>query len=466
MTRRRAVPAALALVMVSAAVVGLWPPAESDTSPTTPAVRAGVLSPRRVPALVASALAEGRLHRGLDRVLRDPELGGGRDDSCLVVSQGGRTLYDRNADRSLTPASTLKLLTAAAALRTLTPTMRFATSAIAPSPPADGVLTDDLWLVGGGDPLLGTADYAASFEDQPRRFTDLTELANAVAGSGLRRVEGRVMGDESRYDLERYRPTWKPGYTSSGNVGPLSALAVNDGFASWTPGHVPSAAPARHAAGIFTALLKARGVEVTGDPGEGTLPRTAAVVATLQSLSLREIVAEMLTHSDNDTAELLTKEIGRKAGGAGTTSAGVTAIRKTLADTGLDVSAVATTDGSGLDSSDKVTCDVLHSVLSRPGSEPLVDGLAIAGKTGTMLDQFQGHPAAGRLRAKTGALEGVVGLAGLVQPAEGGGTPLIFAFLANSLPTPSHTRGERFQERLGAALAAFPDAPATDSLAP
>jgi serine-type D-Ala-D-Ala carboxypeptidase/endopeptidase (penicillin-binding protein 4) len=87
-------------------------------------------------------------------------------------------------------------------------------------------------------------------------------------------------------------------------------------------------------------------------------------------------------------------------------------------------------------------------------------GLAIAGQTGTLFDRFRNNPAAGRLKAKTGALEGVVSLAGVVEPH------LTFAFIANGLPAPSDARGKRIQERLGAALAAYPDAPDPDSLKP
>ncbi|MBA3652901.1 MAG: D-alanyl-D-alanine carboxypeptidase/D-alanyl-D-alanine-endopeptidase, partial [Actinobacteria bacterium] len=415
----------------------------------------------------ATAVATGRLRAAVDRVLADPELGNGRSDECLVVSRSGVSLIDHDGGRQLTPASTLKLLTGAAALRKLGPDSRVKTRAVGAAAPAGGVLAGNLWLVGAGDPLLGTAEYEASFKDQPRLFTDLGALADGVVTAGVRAIAGSVVGDESRYDAQRSVPTWKPVYAADGDVGPLSALAVNDSLVAWKPRPVASAAPATSAAAAFSALLRARGVDVTGDATEGRAPPDAHVLADVTSLPLRQIVGEMLVHSDNETAELLTKELGKRFASSGTTEAGVRVIRNTLAEMGLDVGAVATSDGSGLDPGARVSCAVLTALLTGPArSELLASGLAVAGRTGTMFDRFTNNPAAGRLKAKTGALAGVVGLAGIVEPATPGTVPLTFAFLANSLPAPSEARGRRIQERLGAALAVFPEGPGADDLKP
>jgi D-alanyl-D-alanine carboxypeptidase/D-alanyl-D-alanine-endopeptidase (penicillin-binding protein 4) len=464
--RRWALPVVLTVITVVAATAALRPVSERDSAPPQPAVRAAVLSPRRVPRLLADAVATAHLHAALDRVLRDPELGAGRDDSCLVVSRAGEILYDQRADRALTPASTFKLLTAAAALRKLGPDSHMTTRAVAVAAPRDGVLAGDLFLVGGGDPLLGTADYEASFKDQPRLFTDLAQLADDITKAGVRAIDGRVLGDESRFDTQRYVPTWKPIYAIDGDVGPLSALTVNDGLVQWKPKAVPTPVPAGHAAALLTDLLRARGVTVAGEPGEGTAPRGTTTVASLPSLPLKQLVGEMLIHSDNESAELLTKELGHRFGKSGTTAAGVDVIRATLTADGLDLRGVVASDGSGLDPADKVSCRLLHALLTGPEKAVRDAGLSVAGRTGTMFDRFKGNPAADRLRAKTGTLEGVVGLVGLIDPLGAKGPPLDFAFLANSLPRPSESRGKRMQERLGAALATYPDAPTPESLAP
>jgi D-alanyl-D-alanine carboxypeptidase/D-alanyl-D-alanine-endopeptidase (penicillin-binding protein 4) len=452
--RRWVVSLVLGAIVLASIVGALQVPSEKAASTVGAEARGGVLSLRRMPQLLADLIAASRLSESLDRVLQDPDLGRGRDESCLVVSSDGGVLYERNPTRQLTPASTVKLLTAAVALEKV-PKDGFDTRVAKVGGGTEEAV--DLVLIGGGDPLLATADYARSFPDQPRLFTDLVALAEKIASTGLRRVTGSVVADDSRYDAERYLPSWKPGYRVSGNMGALGALALNDGFVSWRPGPFAVAPdPAVHAAAALTELLRARGVTVAGEPRRGPAPRNPTVVAQADSLPLSQIVGEMLVHSDNETAELLTKRLGE-----GRTVSGVAAIRAELTAMGYDVSGLAASDGSGLDTGDRATCSLLHAVLTGPSRDELLGaGLAVAGETGTLFDRFRNNPAAGRLKAKTGALEGVVGLAGVVEPK------LTFAFLANGLPAPSDPRGKRIQERLGAALAAYPDALPADSLKP
>lgn len=454
------------------AVVGLGgalrTPAAATGRDATPSPATAVLSPRRVPALLADAIADGNLRSSLDRVLNDPDLGDGRTNSCLVVRRKNTTLYSRNPSLSATPASTMKLLTAAAVLTKLDPNSHLTTRAVAASAPNNGTVHGDVFLVGGGDPLLATADYEASFKDQPRKYTDLNVVADAIVKAGVHAIDGAIIGDESRYDTQRYVPTWKPGYASDGDVGPLSALMFNDDFDAWKPKAVPTSSPPMHAAAVLTDMLKARGVSIGAAPAQGTAPSSARTVASVDSLSIRDLVGEMLVHSDNESAELLTKELGHRFGNAGTTAAGVGVIRKTLSTTGINMDAVTASDGSGLAASDKVTCGVLESVLiGAPRAAILAAGLSVAGQTGTMFDHFKnGNPAAGRLHGKTGTLEGVVGLAGIVDPLAPNTDGLTFAFLAGSLPAPSEARGKRVLDRLGSVLAQYPNAPRVASLAP
>ena len=78
--------------------------------------------------------------------------------SCLVVTEGGRPVFERNPDGAVAPASTMKLLTATAVLQHLDPNSRLVTPVVATvRPDATGTVAGDLWLVGGGDPVLGTA---------------------------------------------------------------------------------------------------------------------------------------------------------------------------------------------------------------------------------------------------------------------------------------------------------------------
>ena len=122
-------------------------------------------------------------------------------------------------------------------------------------------------------------------------------------------------------------------------------------------------------------------------------------------------MGELLRESDNTTAELLLKEMGRRASGGdavGTTDAGLAAARTALAGAGLDLTGLDAHDGSGLDRADNATCSLLAGSVAKAGRQSTLAGaLPVAGKTGTLTKRFVGTPVEGRLRAKTGTLSGV-----------------------------------------------------------
>jgi len=464
--RRRLLPALLAAVCAGSAVAAAAGPPSSATDPPVVALAAPVLSARRVPAFLARAVADARLRAELDAALADPRLGAARDHSCLVVRQGARPVVGRRAGQSLIPASGLKVLTAFAVLDRLGPEEQLVTEVRAGAPVGPGGVVDGpLWLVGGGDPLLGTADYAATFENQPQLRTPLESLADAVVAAGVKVVNGPLVGDETRFDTQRYVPTWKPGYITDFESGPASALVVNDGFERFVRPRVAAAEPDVHAAGTLAALLQARGVTVAGGVAEGQAPVTAAAVARVASPPVREVVGQMLRESDNLTAELLVKELGRRFAGEGTTAAGLGVVRRSLGAAGLPVDQLVSVDGSGLDRTDRASCALLMAALDRSGpTGPIAAGLPVAARDGTLAKRFVGNPAAGRLRAKTGSLDGVIGLTGYVDAPAAGGTALSFSLMVNELPRDAF--GRALQEQVGAILARYPDAPAPEALAP
>lgn len=464
--RRWLVPAALLAASVASGALALGggasraPDDEAAARPAAP-----VLSARRAPEILRRTIGDVRLTAGLDAALADPALGDARDDTCLIVRHRDRILYDRERAMPLLPASTLKILTAIAALDALGADGQLVTEVRAERAPRDGVVEGSLYLIGGGDALLSTTDYAASFKNQPQVFTSVERLADQLVAQGVRSITGSVVGDDSRYDAERYVPTWKPGYRSAAEVGPIGALIVNDGFAQWTPRKLAAANPAEHAAAVFTELLRARGVVVAGAARAGRLDNLGGshLVSTLPSVPIRSMVGEMLRESDNTTAEVLTKELGRRAG-EGTWTAGVGALRDAMAAEGLPVEGFAAVDGSGLDRSNRATCALLIAALVRSGATgAIADGLPVAGQTGTLATRFIGHPAAGRLRAKTGSLDGVAALSGFMPLTEDT-APLAFALLANEVPR--EAIGRALQERVAAVLASYPDAPSIDELSP
>lgn len=371
-------------------------------------------------------------------------------ETCLRVDVGGIPVFSHASDLPLIPASTQKLVTAAVALDVLGPDHRFHTPAVS-APPVAGVVNGDLTLVGSGDPLLTTVVYAFVRRigaDQP--VTSLDSLADRVAASGVKRITGRVLGDESRYDSSRAVPTWPARYVEQNQVGPLSALAVNDGYRldprgkDEDPVRVRSGDPAADAASTFTDLLRSRGVIVDGGPASGRATAGAVEIAAVDSAPLSKVVRQMLEQSDNDTAELLARELGVVKGGAGTTAAGASVIEQRATELGLITEATQVVDGSGLDRGNRATCDELMAVLNAGGgsSGAIATSLPIAGRTGTLKGRFGGTAAQDRLRAKTGSLNDVTALAGYVSMTDG--QTATFAYIANGPQAEDPRKGQDF----------------------
>jgi D-alanyl-D-alanine carboxypeptidase/D-alanyl-D-alanine-endopeptidase (penicillin-binding protein 4) len=423
--------AAVAGVSLVVSALGLERLADEAASeqPSERVLSTPVLSLRRAPSVLAEALALARLRDDLAAVISLMPA-----EVCVSVRGSDGSTFEHRPDASMVPASTQKLLTATAALLELGPDHRFRTPVLVTAGPVEGVLAGDLHLVGGGDPVLHTADYLARFP-RPRVHTDLGVLADAVVASGVRRVLGTVVGDEARYDSQRYVPQWPDRYLVQNQSGPLSALAVNDGFAGF-PGSVdapgpltPAGDPPANAAAVLARLLRERGVEIGGPARAGEVPEGAVELAAVESPPLREILQQLLADSDNETGELLLKEIGLSALGQGSTPAGATALRSILEADGVDLHGTEIVDGSGLALENRLGCPLLVELLDRDGTGPVVRAaLAVAGETGTLAERYRGTDIAGRLRAKTGSLRSVVALAGTV------GTPTVewtFAVVAN-----------------------------------
>jgi D-alanyl-D-alanine carboxypeptidase/D-alanyl-D-alanine-endopeptidase (penicillin-binding protein 4) len=449
-----------ALGAVIAVVFAFATDDEASSAAPSSAVTTPLWSARRVPQPFVDAVGAQRLQRRLDS-----EIGG--DGTCFLVDGSGAELASHNVDAPMLGASTQKVLVAAAMLATFGPDFTYETKVVAPAAPADGSV-DRLWLVGGGDPVLATNEYRDYIESRGQTRGDVTtsfeSLADRIVDAGVKRIPGGIVADDSRYDEERYVPSWKPSYHTSGDVGPLGALTVNDGFRSWTNGTKATLVvtdPAAQAASQLTQLLGARGVQV-GAPTRGTAPADATLVAKINSAPLRTVVSSMLSSSDNLSAELFTKELGTHPGQPGTTVAGTEAIRAKLIELGIpDTFHLA--DGSGLSRDNQVTCRVLVAALGlgdQPGLRALWDGLPVAGQTGTLYDELGGTPLAGKMRGKTGTLDGVSGLLGIVDL----GRSVRFAYLDNG--DFSEQQGENLRAHAASLIATYPDAPSAEDLVP
>jgi serine-type D-Ala-D-Ala carboxypeptidase/endopeptidase (penicillin-binding protein 4) len=444
------------------------PPSSTLTPAPAPVLRTPLLSFRRAPGVLsrdvnlapfAAKVAE------FAATLDAP--------SCVDVAVDGVPAGSVRADVPLIPASNQKLLVGSVALDVLGPDHRYTTELRAGSAPAGGTLAGNLYLVGGGDPLLTSSTYPVRNDPNPVTTpTSLDALADAIAGAGITQIQGRVVGDASRYDDEWFAPSWVNDVRGI-EAGPYDALMVNDSRVSGDPQRATN--PALGAATELTQLLAARHVSVGAAPAAGTAPAGSRVLASVHSAPMTDVVAEMLSTSDNNTAELLLKELGFVKAHAGTRAAGIGVVTRTLAAWGLPMAGVSMADGSGLSNDDRVTCQLFVGLLARHRpTDPLGAALPVAGRTGTLAGIFTGSPIAGKMRAKTGTLgnapynadpPAVKSLSGYVALAGGGA--IEFSLLLNASGTLTDQRVYRpIWDRFAAVLATYPSRATPDQLAP
>jgi D-alanyl-D-alanine carboxypeptidase/D-alanyl-D-alanine-endopeptidase (penicillin-binding protein 4) len=440
------------------------PPTVSVVPAAKPArVGTPLLSSRRLPGVVTGQLSTKDLIAslgGLASSLPAP--------TCLAAAVDGAVVFDSNGAEPVLPASNMKLVVAAVALEKLGPDYRFTTAV---TRGGDGTL----YLVGGGDPVLGTQAYLdaalaaaarktaiGSLEEPPIDVrTSFESLADAVVAAGITAVPA-IVGDDSRYDQERFVPSWPESYATGLEAGPLGALMVDDAFATFTPRFTLAADPATDAASDFANQLRARGVAV-GAARAGTSAPDATPVATTTSPPLTDVLSEMLITSDNNTSELLVKELGTAVAGHGTREAGLQVVQATLAEWGIPPDGLTFVDGSGLDRGDRLTCRALLAVMDHVGATgPVAAALPVANESGTLKAFFAGNPVAGKLRAKTGTLTGAKALTGFV-PTDDGHT-ITFSFVYNG-PN-SRESAASLWDRLGLALAAYPYHPDLAAFSP
>jgi len=354
------------------------------------------------PAPTAAGVAH-----ALAALLADRRLGR-RVSATVLDARSGAVLLDRGGGRLATPASTAKLATAAA--------------------PGSEVLYD-----GAGR---------------------LADLAAAARRAGVRRVT-RVVVDGSRYSGPPLAPGWSAADLGSSFAAPITAVAVDGGRAS-PRAVVRSTEPDLAAGRALAALLGAPAAAVV----RGRAPAGAAVLGEVRSAPLARIVEVMLLVSDNVLAEALARQVALAEGLPATFAGAAEAVRRVLGRLGVPVAGDRLVDGSGLSRRDRMAPAVLAAVLraavsgGQPALQGLVPGLPVGGYDGTLGARYRAGPptaAAGAVRAKTGSLNGVTALAGVVTDADG--RLLVFAFLADRVPAGGTFGAEAALDTAAAALA-------------
>lgn len=401
-----------------------------DTSLPEKAVATPLLSVRRVPNWLVAPSSKARLANAFNVALEQhPDI---QSKTCLVAYRDNDLVVEHLADEPLVPASLMKIVTAVTFLEAVGGDFRYTTSVVVQRDDLEsvknGILNGDIYLVGGGDPVLSTPDYIERYPES-RVYTDITKLAEEVAEylreNGITTIRGRVVADESRYpeaerdyaahrlgngDEDLEEDIWRTSLVAGNQVGPLAALILNDGYTSYPSDpsysartqNVRATDPARSAAVFFDDLLEARDFVITRSPITGIAPvgDERVLLGDIQSPPASEIVARMLHYSDNTTAELLFKEAGRQIG----IQNGIVEIGSARSEAAYFVRGVATelidlptellneealriVDGSGLSSYNRLTCRIVAELLRSAGvGSMLVDALPVVGRSGTLSD--------------------------------------------------------------------------------
>ncbi|XVS64821.1 D-alanyl-D-alanine carboxypeptidase/D-alanyl-D-alanine endopeptidase [Actinosynnema sp. CA-299493] len=454
-TRRRKRPfvlaaaALLVIALAGTAVVG----AQRGWFDATPAATtAAPLPPAPVSLSVKGVGAEGKqaTAAGVGAVLAGPAANGllAPLTGLVVDPATGAALWNQGETTPQTPASTIKVLTAAAALLALDHSARFSTKVVRGAQPGAVV------LVGGGDPTLSSrpAGETTVYPGAPT----VDELAAQVRASG-----GQVT--QVQYDVSRYvgpgtAPGWDPSDVPNGYVAPIEPVMLDGGRGDPTKYDTPrTATPAATAA---QALAQRLGVPSV--PAPVVAAQDAQVLGEVKSATVEQLVENLMQISDNVLAETMAREVAKARGLEPSFAGAAQAVRQVLTEHGFDLSTAAVVDGSGLSPNDKVPAKLLADVLvaaAEPDASdpetaelrPLLTALPVAGGSGTLATRYEQWGAGGRgwVRAKTGTLTSVNTLAGVVVDADG--RLLVFAFMSLS-PEQNNAKVRGALDEMAAAL--------------
>jgi serine-type D-Ala-D-Ala carboxypeptidase/endopeptidase (penicillin-binding protein 4) len=423
----------LALTGSSGTAVALSRPAHEPVPAPAVVTPVPVLGPLRNAA--PSATAAG-VSAALDPLASARGLG---EFTGIVTDPAtGIVLWNRAAGTALVPGSTGKLLTTAAALLTLPPTDRLVTRVVAGTEPGTVV------LVGGGDPTLTALPPGSEgVYPDPSRLTALADAVRAASPTPVR----RVLVDTSRYSGPTLATGWDPVDVPGGYVAPIEPLMLDGGREDPRVQDGPRVSdPALTAGRALAGLLGADADEVAS----GTASSQAAVLGSVSSAPIADLVEHTVRTSDNVLAEVLAREVAISRKGEPSFTGAADQTLASLSESGFDTAGTRMADGSGLSTDDRVPAALLGRVLATAAApapverapspdsaalRPIVTGLPVAGGDGTLDDRFDPtSPAStgrGVVRAKTGTLNGVSSLAGVTTDADG--RLLVFALMGNDV---------------------------------
>jgi D-alanyl-D-alanine carboxypeptidase/D-alanyl-D-alanine-endopeptidase (penicillin-binding protein 4) len=329
------------------------------------------------------------------------------------------TLISINHTESMIPASNTKLFTTATALELMGGDHLLSTTILADDVDlSDSTLDGNIYIKGFGNPTFTTED--------------LEELINQLYQSGLRKVTGNVVGDDTYFDDVYSRDDWISEERANVKLPPISALVLDRNRTIVTKKRrgryrnyfVNVENPPLFAAKKLREKLIAFGVEVEGKSiSRQTADNAEPLVDS--SIELRELLKLINKNSDNFYAEYLFKTLGSVySGQQGNSFFSTQAILNYIDDNSIYSSGTTIVDGSGISRFDQVTAGALIGLLEKAyfsikQFDDFFNSLSIAGVDGTLKKRMIGTSAENNFRGKTGTLNGVTSLAGYITTADG-----------------------------------------------
>ncbi len=443
----------------------------------------------------SNATTQGRLEAALQRMLADEALTNARIGVAVTDLATGASIVEHDANKGFVTASNMKLVSTAVALASLTPAFQWQTRVVAApdSLTADGVVTGDVFLVGGGDPSLGGLPRARDGAGD-----GLDALALQLRRRGVLRITGTVRGDAGAEPFPIYGSGWQWDYleedyaapsaglnyahnvaevrvqpTTAGDAATVSCtpdvdlpwlllrvttvkqgeptrirfhrvphsecVVVEGSIAEGSaPYRVPVAVgdPAQFAAAAFVRALQRRGITVDGDaPTSMRAPVGAVEIASHSSAPLAEIAVPLLMQSINLYAEQAWRAAAFYGMGLRTFADCERHCIATLTALGVPTAGMVLADGSGLSRRNLVSPRQLVALLAAMRKDSrlhaIQTGLPVAGESGTLRSRFMRGAAKGQVRAKTGFVSYVVALSGYVDRKDSA-APFAFSVLLNN----------------------------------
>lgn len=390
-----------------------------------------------------------------------------------------QTVFALNETERMIPASITKIATASAVLEKLGSSFKFQTTLWSAAAQKDGVLNGDLILKGGGD---------AGFVSESMWF-----LVNELVRTGIKKVEGNIVVDDTDFDSVRADPSRDPARVDRAYDAPVGAMSFNwnsinifvrptqvgqppmvhldpigdglkiDNKAKTVNKSGSSIEVSRHGDRVSVRgtigigkeevvvfkniddpvdwsgrnlifFLAQRGISVSGKIKAGKKPQSAKLLAKAESKPVSLHVSDMMKFSNNYVAEMLTKNLAAQAGNIpATLDGGMKIILTNLEQMGLSPKNFTLVNPSGLSRRNRMRAIDLATLLARsqqnfPTFAELLSSMPLAGIDGTLKNRMKNSPATGWVRAKTGLLTGVVGLAGYAGRRDGSIRAFVFIF--------------------------------------